>query len=126
MIVNRNNKSYDFYTEGFGISFPEPFSIKVASGKLCFFNNDGETCLTYPEFEFDVIADTELPVMYNVYLLEDDVVHVDRTELLEDTVAFYEGEAELQHTLLYFRVEPNTVTLDDTQLNFNNVEVILP
>lgn len=126
MIINRNNKSYEVYTEGFGVSFPEPFSIKMDIGKFCIFNSDGEKFTHYPEIEFDVVADDEFDVLYDVYLLVDGNIQVDRSELGSDMIAGYSGEVPLRHTILTFILPANTTSLDDVQIRFNNVEVILP
>lgn len=126
MIVNGDNGSTNFYTEGFGVSFPEPFSIKVDTGNLCYIEKTGVHVVhTYPEFEFDVEVDANLPVVYDVQLLEDGSIQIDRTEIGEDSVPFYTGEILLQHTLLTFVLLP-TDSLDTVEIKFNNVLVVNP
>jgi len=129
MINKLNNKSHDFYTEGFGVTFPEPFSVKVDSGKLCYITTKELIEQVYPVFEFDVVPSLELPVVYDVHLLPYDLetpIQVDRTEIGDDVLAFYVGKEELQHTLLSFMVMPKHKSLEEVEMKFNNVEVILP
>lgn len=114
MISYQNFEATGFHSEGFETSLPSPMSVKIEEGKL--FIED--KVFEYPAIEFDVEADDELETQYDVYLLSKPgsdglMVHIDRSELAIDSVAFYEGDGTLQHLLLSFTIPPNATSVGD-------------
>jgi hypothetical protein len=80
----------------------------------------------YPSFTFEVVPDNLVPVIYDVYLLDlpsksGNIIHIDRTEIGEDDMAFYEGEDDLRFLLMSFSVPPNATDLDNVSINVKSV-----
>lgn len=126
MINYENIEMENVFTEGFELSLPSATSLKITEGVFTHIMTSGTEVFTFPAIEFDVEADDELPVQYDVYLLESaDKVSVMRTELGLGTVAVYEGEGVLMHPLLSFTLPPNTNDLNAIELNVRNIKLTL-
>jgi hypothetical protein len=136
------------HTEGFGVSTPAPLTISVGNGTYVHeiesirqekkYNNKGELIGYepirekvkvrdfYTAFEFDVESDPDFPVIYDVYLVRQpsksgELIHVSRTVMGGNEMAYYTGEDDLIHCLMTFMVTPNTTSLDDVEIRFNNI-----
>jgi len=121
-VINyREHESSGFGTEGF-IPSVTNMTIEVSEGKLKLDDNIHE----YPSFSFDVEADESLNVVYDVYLLDtheegSSVIHIDRTELGRESLAFYQENYSMLHCIMTFIVSPKSISLDDTIINVNRV-----
>lgn len=151
MFIENITQAENYYTEGFEVSIPQPLTIEFSSGKYNFLrgkivdyvvsepSEDGtigqrlskkrieelETT-EYPSFTFDVVADDTVECFYNVYLLElpsksGNPIHVDRIELSDDVIPFYEGNEVIKFTLCRFTVPPNCQSLNDIHIEVNRV-----
>jgi hypothetical protein len=125
MINYQNIQVTNLYTEGFEVTFPSPMTISFGPGKVV--NTDIPVEYVFDEIEFDVEADPELNVSYDVYLLmdKDDSglnIQVDRTEIGLTSLSVYEGEAPLLHCLLSLFVPAGTTSVDDLSINVRNVK----
>lgn len=136
MITEIVTKTDNYWIEGLGVSNPSPMTIEVAGGKFYTeyqeYNSETKKAevLTvvdeYPAFSFDVVSDPEVDVIYDVYLLDlpsssGNAVHVDRTELGAEELAFYQGEDVLRFTLASFLVPANTTSLENVEIRVNRV-----
>lgn len=117
MIKCRNAAVDNAFTEGFGVSFSGPSTLCVTAGSLII----QDEVHSYEGFEFDIDASNEFDTIYDVYLLEDCSVHVDRTEMAADTLAFYEGTEPIRHTLMSFIVPAATKDFSTLKITVNNL-----
>lgn len=115
----------DIFTEGFEASFPSAMSFAVTAGTFNKVSESGIATRNFPAFEFDLEADPELTVVYDVYLLrvegEAFPVHVDRTVLGYDTLAIYDGTEEVLHCLSSIVLPPNTTSLQGVDISIRNL-----
>lgn len=121
-ITYKNVLATNFFTQGFEVTYLKPFSIAVASG--AFHILDNETVLEFPEFNFDIVPDADLDVIYDVYLLEtttETPIHIDRTEMMDFLSPSYEEETPLLHTLFSIRIPAGITSLDNMELVVNTV-----
>lgn len=119
MIAERIAKTYNYSTEGFQVT-TEGMEIRVGQG--LFHSEDGS--MEYPDFSFDVISDADVAVQYDVYLLKEEnesgfPVQVDRTEMGQQRLAFYEGETAIQFTLMTINAPAGAATLGDCDITVN-------
>jgi hypothetical protein len=121
MIVENVHETDNFWTEGFEVTFPSVMEVSVSEGFFFTRLSDGEEMKhPYPNFSFEVQPDATLDVAYDVYLLEDgDLIQVDRTEMTEFNMPFYNGESKLRYTIMTFIVPPGTVNLESIQIRVN-------
>lgn len=125
MITNANIMVENWHTHGFAASLTAPMSIKFESGEIHF--ADWPESHSYPSIEFDMVADTEITVYYDVYLLRANNsqgynVHVDRTEFgVENMPMVYEGDAELLHHLCSISIPPKTTDASTLNIEVRNV-----
>lgn len=138
MIKENLSVTKDFWLEGFSLSLSPEFQLTVSEGatKQDVRKKSGNMTvnmtdnLTYPEFSFFIEPDKDLQVIYDVYLLyptetipEEDSIQIDRTEIgSDDTIAFYEGEQELNHCLLTIQVPSGNPTTDEIGITVNRVD----
>lgn len=121
------------FTEGFQASTPSAMSLAVTAGSFTKFDSSAEAnsdemrinTRNFPAFEFDLAADEELDVVYDVYLLqvEGDVVpiHIDRTVIGYETMAIYEGDNTPLHCLLSITLPPKTTSLQNVEVTVKNI-----
>lgn len=111
MVTEENIQTASCYTSGFSVSLPSPMEIEFSEGVY----SDGYDSYSYEPFSFDVEADPEFPVVYDVYLTTDGVT-VSRTVFAGGNVPCYEGEPTLLHTLCTFLLPENTENLEDVDI----------
>lgn len=120
MINYRDIESSGFGTEGFVPSVTN-MTIEISEGKLKLEDSTHE----YPSFSFEVEADESLNVVYDVYLLDttdgENSIHIDRTEMGGNSLAFYQESYKMLHCIMTLMVSPKSIDLDDTQINVNRV-----
>jgi hypothetical protein len=121
MITETITKSDSMYTEGFVVETPSPLEVVVYDGELHFTMNEGSV-VSYEAFAFDVEADPDFPVVYDIYLLEGGEVEVKRTVFVGTNVPYYDGELTLLYTLTSFQLPAGTMSLDDIEINVRKVE----
>lgn len=117
MIKLNETKGENYWTEGFETTNPSPMSLEIQEGSITIENSITE----YEAFSFEVFADLEFMSIYDVYLVNDGTVHVDRTVMGADTIAHYEGDAKLLFMLMSFVVPANTTDLNVVEINVKNV-----
>lgn len=128
MINYENIEVANLYTGGFAVTIEDGMTVSVEAGTYNLVQK-GEVAVTdFPAFAFDVEADTDLRVVYDIYLLAEanadgSTIHIDRTELGGNAVAFYEGEAKLLHCLTSFIVPPNTTDLNGLDIKVRTVQL---
>jgi len=137
MLIETHIETDNYWLEGFEPSI-NGLEIQIESGKFIeqVLVRDleseelviGYSVMEYPSFSFDVEADSDFDVVYDVYLLElpslsGAQVNVDRTILGYDQIAVYEGEDTLKFTLMSFTVKPLTVDLIDTTMLVKKVAI---
>lgn len=127
MIRYENIKVVNLYTEGFATTIEEGMTLSIGTGTYNHIEGSGVTITNFPEFAFDVVADSEFQVVYDVYLLAEEnvdgsTIHIDRTELGGNAIAFYEGEAKLLHCLTSFIVPPNATDLNGLDIKVRTVQ----
>lgn len=121
MITETITKSNAFYTEGFLVETPSPLEVVVYDGELHFTMNGG-SFVGYEAFAFDVEADPDFPVVYDIYLLEGGEVEVKRTVFVGSNVPSYDGEIPLLYTLTSFQVPAGATSLDFVEINVRKVD----
>lgn len=128
MIVYENNEVANFWTEGFEVTLTEPLTLAFSPGKLFFQPENGDPVVwDYPAASFVADPDEDLPVGYDVYLLdgknEEGVnVEVVRTELGMDVLQLYDGDVPLLHTLFSFVMQPGQESLKDMDIKVRTVK----
>lgn len=128
MISYENLVAENLYMEGFSTTVEKGMTLNVEAGSFNYVTEDEILTTQFPAFTFDVESDAELRVVYDVYLLdgkdENGVnIHIDRTELNDNAVAFYEGKAKLLHSLISFVVPPNTKDLSKIDIKIRNMQL---
>ena len=114
----------NYHTEGFAVTCG-PSSIFVSEGSMTIHSAYGTTLFEYPSFEFEVECDKDVSVVYDVYLLEynnpeDARIHIDRTEMVMNTVPMYEGDIQHLHCLMSFEMTCGS-DIQDVSINVRTV-----
>lgn len=126
MINYANINISNVFTEGFEASVPSDMTLRIGEGTFVKFDVESPIVRLFPAFEFELEADNELDVLYDIYLLNGNnesgvPVHVDRTELGFESLAIYEGTTPLLHCLASILVPPNTTNLNDISITMRNI-----
>lgn len=126
MINHADINITNIFTEGFETSTPSGMLLSIGEGTFVKFDVESPIVRLFPAFEFDLEADDELDVVYDVYLLDGNneqgvPVHVDRTEMGFESMAIYEGATPLLHCLMSIVVPPNTTNLADVAITVRNI-----
>lgn len=126
MINYANIEMGNVFTEGFEASVSSGMTLTIGEGVFSKYDVEFPEVRIFPGFEFDLEADDELDVIYDVYLLRDNnengvAIHVDRTEIGFETMAIYQGTAPLLHCLASIVVPPNTTSLQDVPITIRNI-----
>ncbi len=133
MIDIKKHKVEDYFTEGFGISFPNPLSISVTDGK--FVNQvriEGDLVdkeQAHEGFTLDLESDDLFEVVYNFYLLEQpnsegQTIVVDRVEMAKGVIPFYDGDDVIQHCLISITLPAMCEDISEASGRINYVELI--
>lgn len=128
MIIYEQTERPNFWTEGFDVTLTEPLTLAFGPGKLFFQPGSGDPVVwDYPAASFVADPDEELPVGYDVYLLdglneEGLNVEVVRTELGMDAVQVYEGDTPLLHTLFSFIMQPGQDSLKGFDITVRTIK----
>lgn len=123
MIKENITEGENHYMAGMEVVAENAMEVLVTEGTYHRFTGEEEKVFEVPAFSFDILPDSELSVVYDVYLVDDDVqiVRVERTEITPETIPFYDGEKPLLHTLLSMSVPPGSSSLEDVIIQVNRV-----
>lgn len=128
MISYENIQVANTWTEGFEVTLTEPLSLAFGPGKFFFQPASGDPVVwDFPAVSFDAEADPDIPVGYDVYLLDGtnedgEQIEVVRTELGLNVLQLYEGETPLLHALFSFVMQPGETTLKDIDINVRTMQ----
>src|SRR5690606_34749695 len=101
MVEYANIEATNWHTTGFETTLVNGL-VSIATGSVIMAHRQ----VDYDAIEFELEADAEIPVAYDVYLLGNGTQDVVRTEVGIDTLSAYEGEEELVHCLISLQIEP--------------------
>jgi hypothetical protein len=150
MIETNVSKNDEIYTSGFGVSSPAPLLFEVEYGEFSrivkdvgetehrnedgdlerieHYNNRYRVVDMYPPFDIEIEPDPEFDVIYDVYLIDQpstsgETVHLSRTVMGGDDVAFYKGEDKIQHCIMTMQVPPNATASEEVKVVINTLEL---
>ncbi|MGH0775268.1 hypothetical protein ACQVSN_26950 [Bacillus mobilis] len=132
MIEIKKHKVEDYFTEGFGISFPDPLFISVSDGKFIHEDrvNGGlvQREQAHQGFTLELESDDLFEVVYNFYLLEQpnsegQTIVVDRVEMAKGVIPFYDGDDVIQHCLISITLPAMCKNIHDADGRINYVEL---
>ncbi|WP_422406981.1 MULTISPECIES: hypothetical protein [Gammaproteobacteria] len=133
MIETIKHKVEDYFTEGFGISSPDPLSISVSDGKFVKKMRVNEDHVWSEQdhlgFTLELESDDLFEVVYNFYLLEQpnsegQTIVVDRVEMAKGVIPFYDGDDVIQHCLISITLPALCEEISDASGRINYVELM--